>query len=137
MKSSCAVYLFFRCVVGFLDVTSDILLSLHLILEDHLFWGLAVLGWILFALLMSFSAVIVERCRRDVPMSTCKYILMTFKIHAELGEAFFESGPMVIMQLMMFWSGMHLHPLEVIFATHIIINLNFLNSFRLTQILHP
>jgi len=112
MKSSCAVYLFFRCVVGFLDVTSDILLSLHLILEDHLFWGLAVLGWVLFAFLMSFSAVIVERCRRDVPMSTCKYILMTFKIHAELGEAFFESGPMVIMQLMMFWSGMHLHPLE-------------------------
>eukprot|EP00092_Neocalanus_flemingeri_P020266 GFUD01021948.1.p1 GENE.GFUD01021948.1~~GFUD01021948.1.p1 ORF type:complete len:578 (+),score=103.58 GFUD01021948.1:72-1805(+) len=112
MKNYCTVYLIFRIFIGFLDIGSDILLSVHLILEDHLYWGLAVAGWVGFAFLMSVLAVLVERCRRGVPMSPCKYILMSLKIHAEIGEAFFQSGPQLITQLVILWSGIHQHDFE-------------------------
>jgi len=108
----CSAYLVFRILIGLLDITSDILLCVHLILEDHLFWALAVEGWVVLAIVMSILAVIVERCRRGVPMSPCKYILMSIKIHAEIGEAFFESGPQLVTQLVLLWSGILQHDFQ-------------------------
>ena len=113
MKNSCTAYLIFRIFIGFLDLASDILLSVHLILDDHLYWGLVVAGWVIFAFIMSILAVLIERCRRRVPMSPCKYILMSLKIHAEIGQAFFESGPQLITQLILFWTGIHQLDFEV------------------------
>ena len=136
MKNSCSAYLAFRCFIGLLDIGSDILLCVHLILEDHLFWGIAVAGWVVLAILMSILAVIVERCRRGVPMSPCKYILMSSKIHAEIGEAFFESGPQLVTQLMILWSGIHQHDFEVIRLRKRKTNLNTLLVFRRTLALH-
>ena len=112
-KMKCSAYLVFRFLIGILDISSDILLCVHLILEDHLFWAIAVEGWVVLAIVMSIFAVIVERCRRGVPMSPCKYILMSMKIHAEIGEAFFESGPQLVTQLMLLWSGILQHDFEV------------------------
>ena len=106
-------YLVMRIVIGFLDISSDILLSVHLLLEDQLFWSTVVAGWVLFAFLMSIFAVILERCRSRMPMSPCQYILMCFKVHAESGEAFFESGPQLITQVVIFWSGIQRHDIKV------------------------
>ena len=113
MNGSCSAYLVLRCILGALDVCSDILFCVYLALDDQLLWSLAVGGWVVLALLLSILAVIVERCRRGVPLSTCKYLLMTFKIHAEIGEAFLESGPQLVTQLMILWAGIHQHDFQV------------------------
>lgn len=112
MKNYCTAYLSLRVFIGLLDIASDILLCVHLVRNDHLYWGLVVAGWVVFAFLISILAVLVERCRRGIPMSPCKYILMSLKIHAEIGEAFFQSGPQLITQLVIIWSGVHQHDFE-------------------------
>ena len=113
MKGSCSAYLVLRCIIGVLDVCSDILLCIYLFLQDELVWSLVVAGWVVLAVFMSVLAVIIERCRRGVPLSCCKYVLMSFKIHAEIGEAFFESGPQLVTQLMIQWAGVHQHDFQV------------------------
>ena len=35
------------------------------------------------------------------------------KVHTEYGEAFFQSGPQLITQLVLFWTGVHTHDFQV------------------------
>ena len=46
-----------------------------------------------------------------VHTSTYKYLLL--KVHTEYGEAFFQSGPQLITQLVLFWTGVHTHDFQV------------------------
>ena len=84
-------------------------------------------------LLASLLAVAVQRCRHGsplpaykyllltlkvqysstVPTSTYKYLLLLLKVHTEYGEAFFQSGPQLITQLVLFWTGVHTHDFQV------------------------
>ena len=84
-------------------------------------------------LLASLLAVAVQRCRHGsplpaykyllltlkvqysstVPTSTYKYPILTLKVHTEYGEAFFQSGPQLITQLVLFWTGVHTHDFQV------------------------
>ena len=45
--------------------------------------------------------------------STYKCPLLTLKVHTEYGEAFFQSGPQLITQLVLFWTGVHTHDFQV------------------------
>ena len=47
----------------------------------------------------------------QVHTSTYKYLLL--KVHTEYGEAFFQSGPQLITQLVLFWTGVHTHDFQV------------------------
>ena len=48
-----------------------------------------------------------------VQYSTYKYLLLLLKVHTEYGEAFFQSGPQLITQLVLFWTGVHTHDFQV------------------------
>ena len=113
MKSVCSAYLVSRVIIGFLDTVSDILLCVHLVLEEHYLWAALIGSWILTGFIFSFLAVVTERCRRQIPLSSCKYLLLTWKIHTEYGQAFYQAGPQLLTQLVLFWTGVHLHEFQV------------------------
>jgi len=46
-------------------------------------------------------------------MSCYKFLLLSVKVHAELAGAFFHSGPQVVTQLAIFWSGAYSHDFQV------------------------
>ena len=92
-------------------------------------------GWVVIGLLASLLAVAVQRCRHGSPLPAYKYLLLTLKVqystvqyntvhtstynylllkvHTEYGEAFFQSGPQLITQLVLFWTGVHTHDFQV------------------------
>ena len=113
MENIWSAYFVFRLIIGFLDSLSDILVGFHLICDGHPNWGLAILGWILVALLISFLYVLAGRCRQGDPMTVTKYVLLSLKVHAEIVAAYFQSGPSLIVQLVIVWSGVHRHDYEV------------------------
>jgi len=58
--------------------------------------------------------VLVGRCRTGDPMSPGKYVLLTAVIHADIVEAFVESGPEVVVQLLLTWNGVHKHDFQAL-----------------------
>ena len=113
MKSPCSAYLFARVLIGTLDISSDIAVATHYILEKQLLWGCLVSGWVVFGFLASFLHVVIRRCRSNIPLSSTKYFLLTLKIHAEHGQAFFHSATQVITQFALLWAGQHYHEAQV------------------------
>ena len=119
MKNPCSGYLCARIIVGLLDIISDVVLCVFLVLEgsviwaSHL-WAIIICGWVLIGFIASFITVIIEKCKRGVSFSLCKYVLLSLKIHAEHGQAFFQSGPQLVTQLGMLWcSGLHSYQFQV------------------------
>lgn len=112
MENFCNNYLLIRGFIGSIDISSDLLVSFHLILEDHHFLGLLVASLVAFGLSVSLFSVIIKRCQNRIPMSIYQYILMWYKTHAEIGEAFYGSGPQLITQLVIFWRGIYQHDYE-------------------------
>ena len=113
MKSLCSFYFAVRIVLGFLDIVCDSLMCAALILEGHLFWASLVGGWVLVALLFSFLSVVIRRFRQGEPLPACKYLLLSLKIHTEYGEAFFQSGPELVIQTALMWTGIYQHDAQV------------------------
>lgn len=113
MNSVCSLYFSARIVIGLLDIATDSLLCASLILEGHLFWATLVGGWIVVALLFSFLSVLIRRCQRGEPLSCKKYLLLTLKIHTEYGQAFFQSGPELVIQTALIWTGIFSHDFQV------------------------
>ena len=113
MKSICSLYFSARIIIGLLDIATDSLLCASLIVEGHYFWASLVGGWIVVALLFSFLSVLIRRCQRGEPLSAGKYLLLTLKIHTEYGQAFFQSGPELIIQTALIWTGIYRHDFQV------------------------
>ena len=113
MKSPYSAYLCTRVLLGSLDLASDLLVCVHLVLEEHLAWAALIGLFILTGFIASFLSVLIQRCRRGVPLTPYKYFLLSFKVHAEYGEAFFQSGPQLIIQLILFWTGVQTHDFQV------------------------
>ena len=114
MKSpGCSVYLCSRVLLGVLDIVSDLVIATHLILEQQVVWGCLVAGWVVLGFLGSLLHVVIRRCRSNIPLTSLKYFLLTLKIHAEHGQAFFHAGPQIITQLSLIFSGVHYHHPQV------------------------
>jgi len=113
MEEIWSSYLVFRIIIGFFDGLTDLLLSIYLISEGHHIWGLGVLVFTFLAHFVSLFYVILGRCRQGDPMDSKKFILMTLKIHAEIVSAYFQAGPSLILQLIILWSGLIQHDLQV------------------------
>ena len=113
MESLCSLYLAARILLGFLDIACDSLLCAALVLEGHLFWACLVGGWVVVALIFSFLSVVVKRCRRGEPLTASKYLLLSLKTHTEYGQAFFQSGPELVIQTALVWTGIYQHDLQV------------------------
>ena len=113
MNNLCSLYFSVRIVLGLLDIATDSLLCASLILEGHLFWATLVGGWVVVALLSSFLSVLIRRCQRGEPLPASKYLLLTLKIHTEYGQAFFQSGPQLIIQTALIWTGIYRHDFQV------------------------
>ena len=113
MENIWSSYLVFRIIIGFVDGVTDLLLCAHLISSGQPYWGLGILGCTILAISISLLYVIVGRCRQGDPMDIMKYILMTIKVHAEVVSAFFQGAPSLIIQLIIVWSGVYQHDLQV------------------------
>ena len=113
MKSVCSLYFSIRIIIGLLDIATDSLLCASLIIEGHLFWASLVGGWIVVALWFSFLSVLTRRCLRGEPLPARKYLLLTLKIHTEYGQAFFQSGPELVIQAALIWTGIYRHDFQV------------------------
>ena len=113
MKSICSLYFSVRIIIGLLDIATDSLLCASLIIEGHLFWASLVGGWIAVALVFSFLSVLIRRCQRREPLPARKYLLLTLKIHTEYGQAFFQSGPELVIQAALIWTGIYRHDFQV------------------------
>ena len=113
MKSPCSAYLCARVLLGSLDLASDLLVCVHLLLEKQLAWAALIGLFVLTGFIASLLSVLIQRCRRGVPLTAYKYFLLSFKVHAEYGEAFFQSGPQLIIQLILFWTGVQTHDFQV------------------------
>ena len=113
MKSLCSLYFAARIIIGFLDIVCDSLLSAALILEGHIFWASLVGGWVVLAVLSSVLTVVIRRWRRGEPLPASKYFLLSLKIHTEYGQAFFQSGPELVIQTALLWTGIYRHDFQV------------------------
>ena len=120
MNSVCSLYFSARIILGLLDIATDSLLCASLILEGHLFWATLVGGWVVVALVFSFLSVFIRRCQRGEPLSCKKYLLLTLKIHTEYGQAFFQSGPELVIQTALIWTGIYRHDFQVNVTANII-----------------
>jgi len=114
MENIWSSYIVFRIIIGFVDGVTDLLLCAHLISSGQPYWGLGILGCTILAISISLLYVIVGRCRHGDPMDIMKYILMTIKVHAEVVSAFFQGAPSLIIQLIIVWSGVYQHDLQVL-----------------------
>ena len=63
--------------------------------------------------MFSFLTVLRRRCERGEPLPARKYLLLTLKIHTEYGQAFFQSGPELVIQTALIWTGIYRHDFQV------------------------
>ena len=113
MESIFSAYFVCRLIIGLLDGVSDILVGFHLLSRGHPYWCLAVLVWVVAAVFISCLYVLLGRCRQGDPMTGAKFLVLGIKVHAEIVAAYFQSGPSLIVQLVIVWSGVHQHDFEV------------------------
>ena len=80
MEKIWSAYLVIQLIIGFFDGLSDILLSFHLFTDDHPYYGLGILAWMVLAMAISVVYVLVGRCRQGDPMTCVKYRRMLVSV---------------------------------------------------------
>jgi len=101
----CSAYFVTRLLLGGLDFTSDLVLASLLLASGHTGWAGAIFVWILAGFIVAVVAVVAGRWSHGRPMSAGKFFLLSFRFHVELTQAFCQSGPQLVTQLAMLWSG--------------------------------
>ncbi|XP_023342674.1 uncharacterized protein LOC111712331 [Eurytemora carolleeae] len=113
MNEKIKPYLIIKIILGVLILIADFVVGVRLLSGGYLLWGLLTLGCILTGVLVSLLVVCLGRCSTGDSMSCSKFTILTLKVHAELTGAFFHSGPQIVVQLAVFWSGIYSHDLQV------------------------
>ena len=108
-------YLSFRLILGFFDLFTDIIQGVGLIHIGHVYWGTMTLLFPLNAVFCSCFSTLIARWRHGNPtMSALKFSLLSLKNLATIFEGFFESGPELILQMILIFHGVHNQDISVI-----------------------
>ena len=113
MEKIWSKYFVICIIIGFFNILTDILLSIHLLGGDQPLCSLGILSWILLAVFLSLFYVMIGRCRQGDPMTCMKFLLISSKVHAELLSPYFQAGPSLIVQLVLLWSDVYTNDLKV------------------------
>jgi len=102
-----SLYLVARLIIGAVDVLTDVAHTGHLLGGGHGYAGLATGVWVVIGWGVAVGAVLTGRCRTGDPMPCGKYALLAMVIHADIVGAFVESGPELVVQMVLVWSGVN------------------------------
>lgn len=109
MESPVSSYTKLRILIGLPDILTDFVQSFRLVYEGHVLWGLLLLLWIFVPCVVSLLYVATLKIRKQRSLTMMKYLVLVMMTHIAICQPFFESGPELISQWAVFWSGVHRH----------------------------
>ena len=110
MESPVSSYTKLRILIGLPDILTDFVQSFRLVYEGHVLWGLLLLLWIFVPCVVSLLYVATLKIRKQRSLTMMKYLVLVMMTHIAICQPFFESGPELISQWAVFWSGVHQPP---------------------------
>ena len=108
-------YLTFRLLLGTFDFITDFIQGVSLAHLGHTFWSIGTFAFPLVAVLIAMLSVVVGRFRHGHPMSKSKFLLLSLKTLTALCEGLFESGPELVLQMVVVVHGVHIEDLVILF----------------------
>jgi len=109
MEAPLSSYMKIRILISVPDTLTDCVVGFRLIHAGHLLWGLTILLWILVAGLASLLYVLAQKIRKKRSFTWMKYLMLTMTTYISISQPLFESGPALVTQFAVFWSGVHKH----------------------------